>query len=189
MPSGRRWPPPCSAPTSPADCPVTIGRLADYHGPRGLQSSVGAPLFRAALDGKPALWLGSADHLHSFTFLPDAARALVTLGERVEADGRVWHLPVAEPVTPRHFIATVFDVAGTRTRLRTVPASVLRLAGVVVPIARELAELSYQVDRPFVVDASRYAQAFGDVTATPHREAIAATLSWFATVAAAPART
>jgi hypothetical protein len=31
-------------------------------------------------------------------------RALVTLGERDEADGQVWHLPAAEPLTGRQFL-------------------------------------------------------------------------------------
>jgi nucleoside-diphosphate-sugar epimerase len=160
--------------------PVTIGRLADYHGPGGLRSSVGAQLFRAALRDRPAPWFGGADQPHSFTFLPDAARALVTLGRRPEADGRVWHLPVAEPVTPREFVGLVYATAGSRPRLRAVPAWMLRAAGVVVPLARELAELGYQVDRPFVVDDGLYAAAFGDVTATAHRDAVKATLGWFA---------
>ncbi len=160
--------------------PVTIGRLADYHGPGGMQSSVGADLFRAVLAGKPATWAGPADHLHSFTFLPDAARALVRLGLDTGADGRVWHLPVAEPLTPRAFVHLAGEIAGTSGRLRSLPVWVLRAAGVVVPLAREIAELAYQVDRPFVVDAAAYTSRFGSGGATPHEDALAVTLAWFA---------
>jgi hypothetical protein len=89
-------------------------------------------------------------------------------------------MPVAEPITPREFVGLVYAAAGSRSRLRAVPAWMLRAAGVVVPLARELAELGYQVDRPIVVDDGRYAATFGNVTATPHREAVKATVAWFA---------
>jgi nucleoside-diphosphate-sugar epimerase len=159
---------------------VTIGRLADYHGPGGLNSSVGERLFAGALAGRPAQWLGGLDHPHSFTYLPDAARALATLADQPDAaSGRVWHLPVAPPVTPRDFIRLVNEAAGVPDRVRVVPAWVVAAAGRVIPIARELAELAYQVDRPFVVDDSRYRAEFGDVEPTPHADAVGATLAWF----------
>ena len=100
--------------------------------PRWPAVLVGAPLFRAALDGKPALWLGSADHLHSFTFLPDAARALVTLGERVEADGQL-----APPGGRAGHPAALHRDGLRRGRYSNPPAhragELLRLAGVVGP--------------------------------------------------------
>ncbi len=159
---------------------VTVGRLADYYGPGGLNSSVGSSLFEGALAGRPALWLGSADHLHSFTYLPDAAHALVTLAEQPAlAEGSVWHLPVAPAVTPRQLVGLVHRAAQSQDRLRVLPALLLRGAGAVVPIARELAELAYQVDRPFVVDDTAYRTVFGDVEPTPHEVAIEQTLAWF----------
>ncbi len=41
---------------------------------------------------------------------------------------------------------------------------------------RELLEMRYEFDEPFLVDSSRIARELG-VTATPHAEAIAATLA------------
>ena len=41
-------------------------------------------------------------------------RALALLGERDEADGRIWHLPAEEPLTGRRFLELVFEEgAGT----------------------------------------------------------------------------
>ena len=59
---------------------------------------------KPALRGKRARWLGSLDQPHTLNYLEDMARALVTLGERDEADGQVWHLPAAEPLTGRQFL-------------------------------------------------------------------------------------
>jgi nucleoside-diphosphate-sugar epimerase len=68
---------------------VTIGRSSDYYGPRGPGSTVGENLINPALRGKRARWLGSLDQPHTLNYLEDMARALVTLGERDEADGQV----------------------------------------------------------------------------------------------------
>jgi hypothetical protein len=50
--------------------------------------------------------------------------------------------------------------------------------GLFVPIMRELAEMLYEFEEPFVVDHSKYARCFGTDT-TPHREAIRRTLDWY----------
>lgn len=160
--------------------PVVVARLADYYGPGGLSSMVGAQLFEGALAGKPATWLGSADHLHSLTYLPDAARAVATLGTEPAAAGGVFHVPNAAPLAPRQFVQLVHAAAAVRHRLRVVPAWVVGAAGRVVPLARELAELSYQVQQPFVADHTAFETAFGPFSSTPHEDAVAETLHWFA---------
>ncbi|HXV94245.1 MAG TPA: NAD-dependent epimerase/dehydratase family protein [Pseudonocardia sp.] len=162
---------------------VTIGRLADYYGPGGVTSAVGAELFEGALAGRTATWFGSADHLHTFIHLPDAAHALVTLGTEAAADGRAWHLPSAPPLTPREFVGLVQRAAGAPERMRVVPAWAVRAAGIVNPMARELAELAYQVRAPFVVDHSAFDAQFGSASTqapTPHETAVERTVAWFA---------
>jgi nucleoside-diphosphate-sugar epimerase len=91
----------------------TIGRSSDYYGPRGTGTTAGENIMKPALRGKRARWLGSLDQPHTLNYLEDMARVLVTLGERDEADGQVWHLPAAEPLTGRQFVELVFAEAGT----------------------------------------------------------------------------
>jgi nucleoside-diphosphate-sugar epimerase len=74
-----------------------IGRSSDYYGPGGTTTTVGDNLMKPVLQGKRARWLGSLDQPHTLNYLQDMARGLVTLGERTEADGQVWHLPAADP--------------------------------------------------------------------------------------------
>ena len=62
---------------------------------------------------------------------------------------------------------------------------VIRLAGLVDPVLRELPELAYEFTAPFVLDGSRYQAAFGG-TPTPHRDALRATLDWYASRDGAP---
>jgi nucleoside-diphosphate-sugar epimerase len=158
---------------------ATIGRASDYYGPRGRQSMVGERLFVLALVGKPPQVLGDPDLLHTVTYLPDFARALVTLGTHDDALGQVWHVPSAETLTTRAFAQLVFETAGHPLRLRVMPSPLLAIAALVSPTLRAVREQQYQREAPWVVDHSKFAHAFG-AEVTRHGEAIKTTIDWYA---------
>jgi hypothetical protein len=107
------------------------------------------------------------------------ARALVTLGERQEADGQVWHLPAAEPLTGRQFLTLVYEAAGLAPKAGVARRPMIRLVGVFNPLVRELNETLYQFERPFISDASKFQGTFGPFEPTPHRDAVRPTVEWF----------
>jgi nucleoside-diphosphate-sugar epimerase len=156
-----------------------IGRAADYYGPWGRQSHAGERVFMPALRGGSAQLLGDPDVPHTFTYLGDFARGLVTLGTHDEALGQVWHVPSAETLTPRQFVTLVFEVAGRPMRVRVLPDALLGILGLINPTLRAVREQLYQLRRPFVVDHAKFARSFG-AEVTPHPDAIRATLDWFA---------
>lgn len=161
---------------------ATIGRASDYYGPWGRQSTAGERLFLPALAGKPAQVLGDPDQPHTFTYLADFARALVTLGTDDRAFGEVWHVPSAETLTTREFVSLVYEAAGHPARLRVLPPVLVAGLALVSPMLRAVREQQYQRTAPWVVDHAKFERAFG-ATVTPHHEAIRATLDWFATTA------
>lgn len=158
---------------------ATIGRASDYYGPWGRQSSVGERLFVPALAGKRAQVLGDPDQPHTYTYLADFARGLVTLGIHEAAFGEVWHLPSAETITSREFLGLVYEAAGKPARMRVLPSILLGALALVSPMLRAVREQQYQRVAPWVVDHGKFAREFG-VEVTPHPQAIAATLAWFA---------
>jgi nucleoside-diphosphate-sugar epimerase len=158
---------------------ATIGRSSDYYGPRGTTSTVGENIMKPALRGKRVRWLGSLDQPHTLNYLGDMARALVTLGERDEADGRVWHLPAAEPLTGRQFLELLFEEAGLPPKVGVASRPMIKLGGLFNPLLRELNETLYQFERPFVSDASAFQAAFGPFEPTPHGAAVSRTVDWF----------
>jgi nucleoside-diphosphate-sugar epimerase len=158
---------------------VAIGRSSDYYGPGGANSVVGDILFGAAVKGRRARWLGRLDLPHSLNYLPDVARALALLGARPEALGEVWHLPAAEPVTGRGFVELIAAALGRPVKVTATSRLALRTAGLFDPRARESAEMLYQWERPFVLDASKFQRAFGPLGPTPPPRAVAATVGWF----------
>jgi nucleoside-diphosphate-sugar epimerase len=158
--------------------PVVIGRAADFYGPRVTDSMAGSMLFGAALQGQTGMLAGNIDLPHTLTYIRDFARALVTLSQHDEAYGRAWHVPSAETITPRQFVELIEDEVGQPLKVRVVGGKMMRLAGLFNPMAREMAEIMYEFDEPFIIDDSRYKAAFGNGV-TPHREAIAETVAWY----------
>jgi nucleoside-diphosphate-sugar epimerase len=157
---------------------VAIGRASDYFGPRGgAQSNLGDRVFPAALAGTTATVLGDPDQPHTYTYVPDIGEGLVVLGEHPDAPGQVWHLPNdPDTRTTRQLVDIAYRHAGhPRGRLRRLPPVLLRALGLVNPTVRELVEMQYQFEEPFIVDSSKITNKLG-VEATPVEEALADTL-------------
>ncbi|MDQ3403506.1 MAG: NAD(P)H-binding protein [Actinomycetota bacterium] len=156
---------------------VSIGRFPDYYGPDAANSLVNQLGVGRVVRGKAPQAFIDANHPHSFSYLPDAARAFATLVERPEADGRVWILPCAPAVTQRQLLGQLAELAGLPPKVRTITPTMLRLAGVFNPELREAREVIAQFDRPYLVDSTQFERAFGHFEVTPHRDALTATLA------------
>ena len=159
---------------------VALARSSDYFGPGGRNSGLGERLFGAAVAGKSASWGGALDQPHSASYLPDLARAMVVLGDRDEAAGRVWHLPVMDPITGDQFSERLFAVLGRPGKLSPTTNLLLLVGGLFMPIAREARVVHYQWEAPWISDASAFESAFGPFERTPLDEAIATTAAWWA---------
>jgi nucleoside-diphosphate-sugar epimerase len=158
---------------------ITVGRASDFFGPRaGEQSLIGDWVIPPALAGKAASVMGDPDMPHTYTFIPDIGENLVRLGELDQALGRVWHLPSPETRTTREAVGMVFAAAGTQPRMKVTPAWQMRMLGLVNRTVREINEMRYEFDEPFIVDSSRAETELG-LRATPLAEAIEQTVRWY----------
>jgi nucleoside-diphosphate-sugar epimerase len=162
---------------------LTIGRASDYYGPGGRNSIAGETVFAAAVAGRAVRWPGNADQPRTFSYLPDLARALVTLGRSDTADGRAWIVPSAPPVTARAVVALIEHELRRRIKLVVTSKLAMRLAGLRISQARELPDIWYQFEAPFVADGSAFESAFGAFAPTPHELAVHETVAWFASQA------
>lgn len=158
---------------------VAIGRASDYFGPRGgAQSNLGDRVFPAVLNGRTATTMGDPDQPHTYSYLPDIGEGLAVLGEHPDAAGRVWHLP-NDPATrtTRQLVDDIHRLAGREDKkLRAIPPIILRMLGVINPTVRELLEMQYQFEEPFIVDSSKMLTEL-DARATPIDGALAETLA------------
>jgi nucleoside-diphosphate-sugar epimerase len=160
---------------------VAIGRASDFFGPGVTQgSTLGERVFGNAQAGKRADFIGNPDLPHTYSYVPDIAAGLATLGTDARAAGQVWHLPGPATGTTRALLDLVAAEVGHPVGVRSVPKLAVRALGLVNPMLRELAEMSYEFDEPFVLDTSKYESAFG-VAGTPLADALAATVAWYRT--------
>ncbi len=155
---------------------ATALRASDLFGPDMGTSALGDRVWPPLLAGKPIDWIGDPDAPHTFTYLPDFARALVRAGAEPAAWGRAWHVPSPQDRTPREVFDHAARIAGLPPpRIRRMPRALLRGLSFVSPLMREVAEMSYQFEAPFHMDASDWAATFADA-ATPWDAALHETL-------------
>ena len=154
---------------------VAIGRASDFFGPGVVESAAGERMFGPALAGKTIQVLGNPDLPHTYTYVPDIAKGLAILGARDEALGQAWHLPSAQTVTTREFIQMICDEAGQKPHIQAAPRWLIQGMALFNPMMRELAEMLYEFEEPFIVDHTRFEKTFGN-HATPLKEAIRETV-------------
>jgi nucleoside-diphosphate-sugar epimerase len=157
---------------------VTIGRASDFFGAGVTDSTLGERVFANAVAGRRVDFLGNPDLLHTYSYVPDIAEGLVTLAGDDRALGQVWHLPGPATVTTLAVLDLVADEVAHPVQIRRIPRPVLRAVGLVSPMMRELAEMQYQFQQPFVLDTSKYTSTFG-AGGTELTAAIRETLAWY----------
>ena len=97
----------------------------------------------------------------------------------------MWHLPGPETVTTRALLDLVANEVGHPVAVRGLSKLALRGLGLVNPTIRELGEMTYQFDQPFVLDTAKYESTFG-AAGTRLPVAIAATVAWYRNRTSAP---
>lgn len=151
----------------------------DFFGPRVRSAHAGERMVRPVTAGRHLQVIGRADQMHSFTYVPDLAAAMIAAADRPQLWNQVWHAPTGPALTQREIAGAFAKAAGARApRVTAVPGWALRTMAVFSPAMRELAEMLYQFERPFVMD-SRASQAALALAPTPLDEAAAATVAWW----------
>jgi nucleoside-diphosphate-sugar epimerase len=154
---------------------MAVVRASDFIGPGVEGSAYGERFFLPIAAGKAAETIGDPDALHSVTFVPDLAEALVRVAEDDTAWGRAWHAPSAPAVTQRELASMAAAVVGTDAKIRTVPIWLLRIIGRFVKPAAETVEMRYEFESDFVIDSSAFTRRFG-MEATPLDDAVSAVM-------------
>ncbi len=154
-----------------------IVRAADFYGPGAALSVTHATVFERLRAGKTPQWIGDPDTVHTFTYTPDAGRALAVLGQSHDAYGQTWHVPTtSEPWTGRDFVRAACEAAGRPFRLQVAPRWMLALMGLFVPVLRENMEMMYQFEHDYRFGSAKIEQAYV-LRPTPYRVGVDATVS------------
>ena len=164
------------------DLRATEVRGSDYLGPDAeAHAHAGPRMLRPLLAGGTIRPIGSPDALHTWTYLPDFARALRSAAANPQAWGRPWHVPSPEPLTLREVAARFAAEAGApEPRISPLPIAAVRALGLVMPMMREIGRVRHQFTEPFVMD-SVVSQGVLGVAPTPWPQIVEQTLTaWHA---------
>lgn len=137
-------------------------RASDFVGDAGDQTNFGDRVIPKMRAGKAVSMMGKLDQPHTWTYTGDAATLLATVASRPDAWGQVWHVPSNAPRTQEQVVTDLAAELGVPVpKMRTLGAGMLRTAGVFNPTIRELVEMLYEFDRPFIMDSSAAQATFG----------------------------
>jgi nucleoside-diphosphate-sugar epimerase len=157
---------------------VVIPRLATFYGAH-VTGTFMAAVFESANVNRKAMWFGRLDQPHDLVYLPDAAAVCVLLATNDAAYGQAWHVPGAGAMTGSDFITKVYQGFGQQPKMTTRGKTFFQLAGIVAPRILDMVEVMYQFEQPFVLDGSKFAEAYPDFEYTPHDIGIADTVEWY----------
>lgn len=160
----------------------------DFYGAGVGRSHIGDTGLAAIAKGKPATMLMNPDQPHAFAYVPDIARAAVSLLDAGDnAFNQVWHVPCAPTRTARELLQIGADAVGQKLRVTAIPTLLLPVLGLAVPFMKEYAELRFTWNRPYHVDATKFGRRFWS-DATPFEVGIPAAIRSFPAAETKPAK-
>ncbi len=158
---------------------VAALRCTDFYGPGVTVSHLGASAIGELARGKSAQLIVPADTLHDFAYVPDIARAVITLLDAPDdAFGQIWNMPCAPIRTPRDILRLAAESIGVRPGVLAVPLWLLPLCGLFMRFMKEVVDVGFTWDRPYHVDGSKFTRRFG-FEVTPFEIGAAATARSF----------
>lgn len=155
-----------------------IARASDFFGPHVTTSLFGVQFLNQISQGKTVTVYGNPNVPHIFTYIEDFGKALVLLGEREDALGQIWHVPNPPALPQSQFIDLFCDEVGSTSEIHVTSKRLLSLKALFLAEAREKAEILYQLEKPLLVDSSKF-EKFFRIAATPLPEAARRTIAWY----------
>ena len=157
---------------------ATAGRASDYCGPGATLSHLGDQFWKPVMAGRRGRVLVDPDAIHTYHYVPDVAAGLATLGMAADdAYGQPWMLPCTPAESLRVIVTRYSHYLGRDIKLAAMPRWAIGALGLMAPIIREVDEMMYQWEEPFVIDDRRFRAAFGSQPTEPERAA-AETVTW-----------
>jgi hypothetical protein len=157
---------------------ATAGRASDFYGPGATLSHFGDQFWKPVLAGGRGRVVISPDAVHTYHYVPDVAAGLAALGTAgQDVYGKPWMLPCAPAESMRALVARFSQCLGRDIALTVLPRWAVKALGLAVPMMREVDEMMYQWDEPFVIDDRRFRATFHAEPVEPGRAA-ADTVAW-----------
>lgn len=145
---------------------AVIGRSADFYGPHATNSMLYILFLERMLKGKNPQFVGAPNTPHTFSDVVDLGKALVELALAEDTYGQAWHLPVGRPITIEEAVEIFNQHLGRNFKVSFMPKWLRTLVGLFVPALREVNEMAYQFDHPYIMSDEKFRKRFPDFEVT-----------------------
>jgi len=150
---------------------ASIARGADFYGTENMNSFVDMMVLDKYAKKQKAQWIGDANKLHNFSYIPDMGKGMFLLGQHPESDNQIWHMPTAPAITGKQFIEMAARIYGVAPKFMAINKIMLWLTGLFQKVVMGVVEMYYQYDHDYIFDSSKFEKAF-NVKPTSYEEGV-----------------
>ena len=158
------------------DVPTALIRLPDYYGPTARASSYLGLTMQGIAQKKPTIFIGRQSVAREFVYLPDAAKMIVRLADKVNAYRQVWNIP-GQIITGHELVQIAKRTAGTHVPVISLTKPLLKVCGLFDADIKEIVEMYYLTEHPVYLDGQKYLNHIGPIDTTPFTIGITQTIN------------
>lgn len=141
---------------------VAFVKAADFIGPHIHKGLFGKDFLDQVYAGKTIRLFGNIALPHTFTYIHDFATAMINVAGADDAFGQIWHVPNAPALSLDKWLHLFEIITDKGIKKSVVPKFIIKLAGLFNPFIKELYEMAYQFEYPYLVNHDKYTSRFGD---------------------------
>jgi nucleoside-diphosphate-sugar epimerase len=160
---------------------VAFVKAADFIGPRIHKGIFGIDFLHSVYNGKTVRLFGNIELPHTFTYINDFAAAMINVGTAHDTFGQIWHVPNAPALSPDKWVHLFEVIANKKIKKSVTPKFIIKIAGLFNSFIKELYEMAYQFEYPYLVNHDKYLNRFGNHITYPS-EIVKETVAWYLSI-------
>lgn len=157
---------------------VAFVKASDFIGPRIHKGLFGKDFLDSVYNEKTVRLFGNISLPHTFTYIKDFATAMINVGLANDTLGQIWHVPNAPALSLDKWLHLFEVVTNKPIKKSVTPKLVIRIAGLFNSFIKELYEMAYQFENPYLVNHDKYVSRFGNHSTYPSA-IVKETVEWY----------
>jgi nucleoside-diphosphate-sugar epimerase len=157
---------------------VAFVKAADFIGPNIYKGIFGRDFLTNVYNGKTVRLFGNIALPHTFTYIKDFAAAMINVGTANDTFGQIWHVPNAPALSLDKWVHLFEVITNKKIKKSVTPKFIIKIAGLFNSFIKELYEMAYQFEHPFLVNHDKYLRRFGNHSTYPS-EIVKETVAWY----------
>lgn len=157
---------------------VAFVKASDFIGPKINKGFFGTDFLDNVYYDKTIILFENIALPHTFTYIKDFAEAMINVGAANDTFGQIWHVPNAPALSLDKWVHLFEVIANKKIKKTVLPKFVIRVAGIFNSFIKELYEMAYQFEYPYLVNHDKYVNRFGNHATYPS-DIVKETVEWY----------